>query len=120
MDRATHLHWASATQDNAKKILLNADYLPAVSNIHLCSAIQSSVDVLQSQFSEYELSQEQVEHILQHWDRAQGLLLVPLPSEEGPPDKQVSVLIVSCIFPTIKLRLLWKLRKLLLFFFILS
>ncbi|XP_070763174.1 hydrocephalus-inducing protein homolog [Enoplosus armatus] len=33
----------------------------------------------------YKQSQEQVEHILQHWDRAKGLLLVPLPSEEGPP-----------------------------------
>ncbi|XP_045894223.1 hydrocephalus-inducing protein homolog [Micropterus dolomieu] len=45
----------------------------------------SSVDELQSQFSEYERIQEQVEHILHHWDRVQGLLLVPLPSEECPP-----------------------------------
>ncbi|XP_027128846.1 hydrocephalus-inducing protein homolog isoform X3 [Larimichthys crocea] len=43
----------------------------------------STVDELQSQFSVYEQSQEQVEHILRHWDRAQGSLLVPLPSEEG-------------------------------------
>ncbi|XP_049928998.1 hydrocephalus-inducing protein homolog isoform X2 [Epinephelus moara] len=43
------------------------------------------MDELQSQFTSYEQSQEQVEHILQHWDRAQGLLLVPLPSEEAPP-----------------------------------
>ncbi|GAA6221266.1 hydrocephalus-inducing protein homolog [Lates japonicus] len=45
---------------------------------------KSSVDELQSQFSAYEQSQMQVEHILQHWDRAKGLLLVPLPSEEPP------------------------------------
>ncbi|KAE8295968.1 Hydrocephalus-inducing protein Hy-3 [Larimichthys crocea] len=44
---------------------------------------KSTVDELQSQFSVYEQSQEQVEHILRHWDRAQGSLLVPLPSEEG-------------------------------------
>ncbi|KAI3371721.1 hypothetical protein L3Q82_024292, partial [Scortum barcoo] len=50
----------------------------------LCPQIESSVDELQSQFSVYEQSQQQMEHILQHWDRAQGLLWVPLPSEEGP------------------------------------
>nr|XP_046249402.1 hydrocephalus-inducing protein homolog [Scatophagus argus] len=44
----------------------------------------SSVDELQSQFCAYEQIQKQVEHILQHWDRAQGLLLVPVPSEEAP------------------------------------
>ncbi|XP_022605572.1 hydrocephalus-inducing protein homolog [Seriola dumerili] len=43
------------------------------------------VDELQAQFSAYEQSQVQVEHILQHWDRAQGLLLVSLPSGETPP-----------------------------------
>ncbi|XP_076588631.1 hydrocephalus-inducing protein homolog [Chaetodon auriga] len=43
----------------------------------------SSLDELQSQFRVYEQSQEQVEHILQHWDRAHGLLLVPFPSEEA-------------------------------------
>ncbi|TMS05303.1 Hydrocephalus-inducing protein-like protein [Larimichthys crocea] len=43
----------------------------------------STVDELQSHFIVYEQSQEQVEHILRHWDRAQGSLLVPLPSEEG-------------------------------------
>lgn len=46
--------------------------------------MQSIVDELQSQFSVYEQSQDQVEHILQNWDRAQGLLLVPLPIEEAP------------------------------------
>ncbi|KAI3370851.1 hypothetical protein L3Q82_007368 [Scortum barcoo] len=50
-----------------------------------CPQIESSVDELQSQFSAYEQSHQLVEHILQHWDRAQGLLLVPLPAEEGPP-----------------------------------
>ncbi|XP_028440234.1 hydrocephalus-inducing protein homolog [Perca flavescens] len=45
---------------------------------------KSIVDELQSQFSVYEQSQDQVEHILQNWDRAQGLLLVPLPIEEAP------------------------------------
>ncbi|KAM9351908.1 hydrocephalus-inducing protein homolog [Symphorus nematophorus] len=45
---------------------------------------QSSVDELQSRFSVYEQTQEKVVHILQHWDRAQGLLLVPVPGEEDP------------------------------------
>ncbi|XP_053175951.1 hydrocephalus-inducing protein homolog [Scomber japonicus] len=45
----------------------------------------SGVDELQCQFSAYEQSQAQVEHILQHWDRAQGFLMVPLPGEEVPP-----------------------------------
>ncbi|XP_029289106.1 hydrocephalus-inducing protein homolog [Cottoperca gobio] len=44
----------------------------------------SIVDELQSQFSVYEQSQEQVKHILQHWHRARGLMLVPLPREEAP------------------------------------
>ncbi|XP_040894088.1 hydrocephalus-inducing protein homolog [Toxotes jaculatrix] len=44
----------------------------------------SGVDELQTQFGTYERSQAQVEHILQHWDRVQGLLLVSLPSEEAP------------------------------------
>lgn len=59
------------------------------------------MDELQSQFSVYEQSQEQVEHILRHWDRAQGSLLVPLPSEEGSEEvvteKQASLLTVSSI-----------------------
>ncbi|KAG7229797.1 hypothetical protein INR49_012446 [Caranx melampygus] len=46
---------------------------------------KSTVDELQSQFIAYEQTQVQVEHILQHWDRAQLLLLVPLPSDEAPP-----------------------------------
>lgn len=65
--------------------------------IHFCSFFQSSVDELQSHFIAYEQIQEQVEHILQHWDLDQGLLLVPLPSEETLPvpedasaEKQVS------------------------------
>ncbi|XP_029378255.1 hydrocephalus-inducing protein homolog [Echeneis naucrates] len=44
-----------------------------------------SVGELQSQFIVYEQSRAEVEHILQYWDRAQGVLLVPLPSGEAPP-----------------------------------
>ncbi|XP_062413865.1 hydrocephalus-inducing protein homolog [Pungitius pungitius] len=47
--------------------------------------IQSIVDELQCQFAVYEQTQQQVDHILQHWDRARGLLLVPLPGDEAPP-----------------------------------
>lgn len=57
---------------------------------------QSSVDESDSHFIAYEQIQEQVEHILQHWDLAQGLLLLPLASEEtlpvsedAPAEKQV-------------------------------
>ncbi|XP_026221932.1 hydrocephalus-inducing protein homolog [Anabas testudineus] len=46
---------------------------------------KSSVDESHSHFIAYEQIQEQVEHILQNWDLAQGLLLVPLPSEETLP-----------------------------------
>ncbi|XP_024138466.1 hydrocephalus-inducing protein homolog isoform X3 [Oryzias melastigma] len=43
------------------------------------------VDELQCQFNKYELSQVEVGHILQHWDRARGLLLAPLnPGETHP------------------------------------
>ncbi|CAJ1057505.1 hydrocephalus-inducing protein homolog isoform X2 [Xyrichtys novacula] len=48
------------------------------------------VDQLQSQFTAYEQSQKQVENILQHWDRVQGLLLYPV-SDETLPDKQTPV-----------------------------
>ncbi|XP_008288806.1 hydrocephalus-inducing protein homolog [Stegastes partitus] len=48
----------------------------------------SVVDKLQSQFSDYEQSQVQVEHILRHWDRTRGLLLVPFPSKEAPAGLQ--------------------------------
>lgn len=54
------------------------------------SPIQSIVDELQSQFRAYEQSQEQVEHILQHWDREHGLLLVPLPSDASPAMSEMS------------------------------
>lgn len=73
----------------------------------MCSLIQSAVDELQSQFMAYEQTQVQVDHILQHWDRAQLLLLVALPGEEAPPvseeaptEKQVScdVVWLYCIF----------------------
>ncbi|XP_068458365.1 hydrocephalus-inducing protein homolog isoform X2 [Clinocottus analis] len=47
--------------------------------------MEAIVDELQSQFTAYEHSQELVEHILQHWDRVRGLMLVPLPSEDAPP-----------------------------------
>lgn len=64
--------------------------------------IQPAVDELQLQFSAYEQRQEQVEHILRHWDRAQGLLLVPLLSEETQPVSQdareVSLLTVCRLF----------------------
>ncbi|KAM9376113.1 hydrocephalus-inducing protein-like [Pholidichthys leucotaenia] len=46
---------------------------------------QSAVDELQLQFIAYEQCQAQIEHILHHWDRAQGLLLVPLPSKKASP-----------------------------------
>lgn len=64
--------------------------------------IQPTVDELQLQFNAYEQRQEQVEHILRHWDRAQGLLLVPLLSEENQPVSQdareVSLLALSLYF----------------------
>ncbi|XP_077372587.1 hydrocephalus-inducing protein homolog [Festucalex cinctus] len=43
------------------------------------------VDKLHSMFSSYEKIQIQVEHILQHWDRENGLLRVPLPGQEPLP-----------------------------------
>ncbi|XP_041651130.1 hydrocephalus-inducing protein homolog [Cheilinus undulatus] len=52
---------------------------------------KSCVDEQQSLFSLYEQSQEQVEYILQHWDRAQGLLQVPpddtVPERRTPAGK---------------------------------
>ncbi|XP_061825847.2 hydrocephalus-inducing protein homolog [Nerophis lumbriciformis] len=42
-------------------------------------------DKLHSLFNAYERSQIQVEHILQHWDRAQKLLRVPIPGTEPVP-----------------------------------
>ncbi|XP_034542457.1 hydrocephalus-inducing protein homolog isoform X2 [Notolabrus celidotus] len=51
---------------------------------------KSYVDELQSLFTVYEQSQEQVEYTLQHWDRTQGLLLVPV-SDETIPDKHTPV-----------------------------
>ncbi|CAI5655386.1 unnamed protein product [Oreochromis niloticus] len=44
---------------------------------------KSRVENLQSQFCQYEESQALVEHILHHWDRRRGLLLVPLPTEDA-------------------------------------
>ncbi|KAK2841889.1 hypothetical protein Q5P01_012089 [Channa striata] len=44
----------------------------------------SSVDETGSRFTAYEQIQEQVEKILHCWDRAQGLLLVPRPTEKTP------------------------------------
>uniref|UniRef100_UPI003AADF4DB hydrocephalus-inducing protein homolog n=1 Tax=Centroberyx gerrardi TaxID=166262 RepID=UPI003AADF4DB len=46
---------------------------------------QSSEDKLLSRFHAYEQDQVPVGHILQYWDRAQGLLLVPLFTDEAPP-----------------------------------
>nr|XP_029134421.1 hydrocephalus-inducing protein homolog [Labrus bergylta] len=51
---------------------------------------KSCVDELQTLFSLYEQSQEQVEYILQHWDRVQGLLLVP-ETDETVPEKHTPV-----------------------------
>ncbi|XP_069028847.1 hydrocephalus-inducing protein homolog [Embiotoca jacksoni] len=42
----------------------------------------SAMDKLQSRFIQYMQSRAQVDHILQHWDRTHGLLLVPLPADE--------------------------------------
>nr|XP_019962004.1 PREDICTED: hydrocephalus-inducing protein homolog [Paralichthys olivaceus] len=50
----------------------------------------SVVCELQSQFIAYEQSKVQVEHILKHWDRARGLLLVPLPGEAPPGSEDAS------------------------------
>lgn len=48
------------------------------------------MDDLQSQFRAYEQTQEQVEHILQHWDREEGSLLVPLPIDASPAISEMS------------------------------
>lgn len=55
------------------------------------------MDERQSQFTAYQKSCEQVEHILQHWDLARGLLLVPvpdalLPPHDGATKRQVEIL----------------------------
>uniref|UniRef100_A0AAV2L4X0 Uncharacterized protein n=1 Tax=Knipowitschia caucasica TaxID=637954 RepID=A0AAV2L4X0_KNICA len=47
-----------------------------------------SVDELQTEFIAFEQSQVQVEHILQHWDRVQGVLLVPFPVDDLPGDEE--------------------------------
>lgn len=57
----------------------------------LFSPIQPSVDELQTQFNAYEQSQEQVEHILRHWDRALLTLLVPVPNEDSPAVSEETV-----------------------------
>lgn len=49
----------------------------------LFSSIQPRVDQLQTQFNAYEQSQEQVVHILRHWDRTLLMLLVPVPNEDS-------------------------------------
>ncbi|KAG7521590.1 hydrocephalus-inducing protein-like [Solea senegalensis] len=46
---------------------------------------EALVNELLSLFSAYKLSKMQVEHILQHWDRTQAMLLFPVPQEEAPP-----------------------------------
>lgn len=82
--------------------------------MHIFSPIQSSMDDLQSQFRAYEQCQEQVQHISEHWDRAQGLLLLPFPNEapqaaeNASTGKQVSLLTVSFL---LNLTLLRKLEK---------
>lgn len=55
------------------------------------------VDERQSQFTAYQKSCEQVEHILLHWDLARGQLLVPLPEAllmhpDGTSKRQVKTL----------------------------
>lgn len=61
-------------------------------------AFQLEVDEWQPLFTAYQKSWEQVKHILQHWDLARGLLLVPLPDDEpslvpreGATRKQVNI-----------------------------
>lgn len=47
------------------------------------------MDERQSQFIAYQKSCEEVKHILQHWDLARGLLLIPIPEKEAslvPPN----------------------------------
>lgn len=51
---------------------------------------KSQVENLQSKFCQYEESQALVEHILQHWDRRRGLLLVPLPTEDALGSAEVT------------------------------
>ncbi|XP_025999986.1 hydrocephalus-inducing protein-like isoform X2 [Astatotilapia calliptera] len=51
---------------------------------------KSRVENLQSKFCQYEESQALVEHILQHWDRRRGLLLVPLPTEDALGSAEVT------------------------------
>lgn len=66
--------------------------------------MQSAVDELLSQFIAYEQTEVQVEHILQHWDRAQLMLMVALPTEDAQlvtedvsREKQVSLLTTNSI-----------------------
>ncbi|XP_072290521.1 hydrocephalus-inducing protein homolog [Eucyclogobius newberryi] len=47
---------------------------------------KTPVNELQTEFLAFKQSQVQVEHILHHWDRVQGVLLVPLPVEEVPEE----------------------------------
>ena len=48
----------------------------------VCIFFKLEVDDWQPLFTAYEKSCEQVKHILQHWDLAHGVLLVPLPDNE--------------------------------------
>lgn len=63
--------------------------IPSFSIAHH-TPIQSQVENLQSKFCQYEESQALVEHILQHWDRRRGLLLVPLPTEDALGSAEVT------------------------------
>ncbi|XP_075327326.1 hydrocephalus-inducing protein homolog [Odontesthes bonariensis] len=70
--------------DNTQKKTEEAKRLQTQSSQHAnkLEGEMCIVDDLLSQFTEYEQNQVQVEQILQYWDRAQGLLLVPHLSEE--------------------------------------
>ncbi|XP_037622519.1 hydrocephalus-inducing protein homolog isoform X2 [Sebastes umbrosus] len=71
--------------DHSHKRTGEATGLQTESLPHKPGKEMSIVDELQSRFRAYELSQEQVKHILRHWDRTRGLLLVPFAGEEAPP-----------------------------------
>ncbi|KAA8590532.1 hypothetical protein FQN60_014466, partial [Etheostoma spectabile] len=70
--------------ENSQTEEINAIHAESPQSMDDLEKEKSIEDELQSQFTVYEQSQDQVEHILQNWDRAQGLLLVPLPTEEAP------------------------------------
>eukprot|EP00066_Takifugu_rubripes_P027985 XP_011617251.1 PREDICTED: hydrocephalus-inducing protein homolog [Takifugu rubripes] len=78
-----------------KKEAAHHPHKPAEETKHQEDAVLM-VDERQSQFTAYQKSCDQVEHILQHWDLARGLLLVPLPDallmhHDGTSKRQIPV-----------------------------